>query len=148
MNAILIAIVIGLASGMGGFLYGVPVGRAKAVSEQKKLEEVAEAAAEKVADRSANAISALKVVKSTVIQKGTHEIRTNTVYTDCRHSDGMLRNINEALTGRPDAAAEGVVPKTNPAPADGLRGDDAKAAGSGFQLSRVPGLNWLGGVTK
>lgn len=67
-------------------------------------------------DATASAIAQLRPRITTIKQEVEREIRTNTVYADCRHSPGQLQRINEALTGAAsEPAGRGLVP-----PADAL----------------------------
>lgn len=103
-----------LASYAGTFAVGVNYGESRTEANDAKMEKIADAAAGKVANQAAVAISKLKVQKSTVYQRATHEIQNNTVYAGCRHTDGMLGTINEALTGRANPSPNSVMPATNP----------------------------------
>lgn len=136
MNTILIAIIASLATGLGGYLYGNNVGHDQEKAKQAKLEDVATQAAEKTAGIAADAISKIKVQKSTIVQKATHEIQTRVEYADCKHTDGMLGTINQALTGR--RASKGIVPANDATLGSKLRSDDAEASGGGL---RLPGMS-------
>jgi hypothetical protein len=68
-----------------------------------------EAAALKAA---AEAIAKIEVKSEQLIQPVRVEIRTNTVYRDCKHSDDSLRNLN-ALIGGTEPTGSGVVPSAN-----------------------------------
>lgn len=58
----------------------------------------------------AEAISQLKVEHVQITQPIVREIRTNTVYADCRHTPDGLRAVNAAITGRPQPAGGGQLP--------------------------------------
>lgn len=63
----------------------------------------------------AAAIARIEVKSERIIQPVRTEIRTNTVYRDCKHSDDSLRNLNALITGSELPGGAGV-PGTQPAP--------------------------------
>ena len=73
---------------------------ADVVSKQKGEDAALKAAAE--------AISKIKVTSEKYIQPLQTEIRTNTVYAECRHSADSLRNLNALITGTESAGGVGV----------------------------------------
>ena len=103
-----LALVLGLAAGT--FALGYSKGSAskqgewdaQVVAEQKGKDDALRAAAE--------AIAKIEVKSEHIIQPLRTEIRTNTVYRDCRHSDDSLRNLNALITG--EEPAGGVVVPT------------------------------------
>jgi uncharacterized membrane protein YraQ (UPF0718 family) len=54
----------------------------------------------------AEAIAKIEVKSEKHIQPVRLEIRTNTVYRDCKHSDDSLRNLNSLITGKPVDSGE------------------------------------------
>lgn len=60
-------------------------------SAVKRTQEAAEQGA-------AKAIAAKMPAQQKVIERITHETATNTVYAECRHTAGSLRDLNAALT--------------------------------------------------
>ena len=60
----------------------------------------------------ARAIARIEVKSEKHIQPVVTEIRTNTVYRDCSHSDGVMRNINALITG--ESPDNGDVPEAKP----------------------------------
>ncbi len=102
------AVVVGLSVATAtGFNVGSKWTQAKwdsAVVAQAK----GEAAALKAA---AEAIAKIEVKSETIIRPLRTEIRTNTVYRECKHSDDSVRNLNALITGT-EPAASGVVPGT------------------------------------
>lgn len=71
-----------------------------------------EAAALKAA---AEAIAKIEVKSETHIQPMRTEIRTNTVYRECKHSADSLRHLNALITGDESAPGDGGVPAAKPA---------------------------------
>ena len=95
MNPYLIigALVAVLAAGAGGFKLGADHELAAQAREDKHVAAAVEAAN----TASAGAIAGIKVTNTTIRQELEREIRTNTIYAECRHTSGGLRSINESL---------------------------------------------------
>jgi hypothetical protein len=94
-------------AGYTGYDYAAAKGEAEAARDVK----VAQIASDSAANAAALAISKIRVTNTTVNQEVQREVRTNTVYLDCKHSAEQLQRINEVLTGhRAEAAASGVLP--------------------------------------
>ena len=88
-----------LGAGAGGFKLGADhevASQARADAQIEKAVEAANLAA-------AEAISKIKVVNTTIQNEVQREIRTNTVYAECRNTATGLRLANEALTGHKPA---------------------------------------------
>lgn len=99
------AVIAALLGGIGylGYRQGAMTVQARwdtAVRERKAGEEAALHAA-------AAAIAKIEVKSERIIQPLRTEIRTNTVYRDCRHSDDSLRNLNALIVGEVPLPAEG-----------------------------------------
>lgn len=62
----------------------------------------------------AEAIAKIEVKSEQYIQPIRTEIRTNTVYADCKHSADSLRNLNALILGT-EPVDQVVVPRGNPA---------------------------------
>lgn len=105
-----------LASYAGTFYVGADYGESKALARQNSTQEIVDEAVSKNNLALSDLVSKITVSNQTVYQKAIHEVRTNTVYADCRHTPSMLNAINKSITGRGDTAA-------NPAGA-GLSGSD------------------------
>lgn len=63
------------------------------------------------------AVNSIRITNTVINRRIENATRTNTVYVDCRHSDGVLDDLNSALSGRrgTDAAAKvGVHPASAP----------------------------------
>ena len=130
-----------LASYAGTFYVGADYGENKAAVRAASTQEIADEAASKAIGDGSKLLSSINITNKTIYQKATREVQTNTVYRDCRHDDGMLATINEALTGRrgsaPGAAGAGV-PGNDPAGRSELRGNNPQAGGSGRDVPGVP----------
>jgi hypothetical protein len=112
MNFILAAILAALLSGIGGYFYGVQVGKDRGVAEQARDLVVAAIAT----DAAASAVAALRPIHQTVRATLEKEIRENTVYhnTGCDTGPVSVRAFNSAIPGYVERAASGVVPTPNP----------------------------------
>lgn len=102
-----------LAAGAGGFQLGADHEVAAKAREDKHITEAVEAAT----TVSANAIAALKVKSTTITNEVQREVRTNTVYADCKLTPVGLQLANQALS--PDGSitlGSGKLPKADEAP--------------------------------
>jgi len=107
----ILAAAIAFAAATGGaYMQGRSDGRDKCVAESVRDEQVAQIASAAAADAAASAISAIKVRNTTINQEVQREIVETVRYRECVHPDGVVRNINEALTGTAEPAASGVLP--------------------------------------
>lgn len=88
-------IVLALSTGLTGFQLGSKLTQAK-VDAAQVARKAGEDAALKAA---AAAIAKIEVKHEQVIQPLRTEIRTNTVYRDCKHGPDSLRNLNALITG-------------------------------------------------
>lgn len=105
-----------VAAVVAAYVEGKSAGKAECQSAELREQALVSAAVEAANRASADAISQIKVVNTTIKQRIERETSTNVVYRECRHSDGVLRDINEALTGkRADPAASAVMPTGNAA---------------------------------
>ena len=96
MNPYLIIAALGavLAAGAGGFRLGADHEiAAKARADTHIAEAVAAATG-----ASAKAIAALRVKSTTITQEVQREIRTNTIYGDCKLTAGGVLLANQALS--------------------------------------------------
>jgi hypothetical protein len=106
-----LATLAGIGAAFTGTYYaGHKAGRdaceAKVLDEERVIQQIRETLDKSIAAGLAN----IKVENRTIMGRVEREIRTNTVYADCRHPDGVLRDINEALGHRTKPAADRVVP--------------------------------------
>lgn len=136
MAIYLVAIIVAMASGLGGFVYGIGVGGDKVTAQQKKLEDVADKAATKVAIQSAEAIAKINVTNKTIYQKATREVVTNPIYTDCVNTDSMRDAINQAITGR--GADQSKLPRAGAVGRQDVRSGKSEADRSGGTVSNLP----------
>lgn len=112
MNLYLIiaGLVAVMAAGAGGFKLGVDHEKATQVDKQALVAEAVDAANAVAAE----AIAGIRVTNTTIQQEIQREIRTNTIYGDCRHTPDGLRQLNEALAP-PERAGDSKLPGTDPA---------------------------------
>ena len=97
-----------------GYYQGHTNGTDKCVAEQARDERVAQIASVAAADAAASAITKIKVQNTTIKQEVQREIVETVRYRECVHPDGVVRNINAALTGEPAPAASSVLPASSP----------------------------------
>jgi len=112
MNIIAIGLV-GLLACIGSFFYGQSVGADGEIAKQKKLEDIVREVTLAADIGAAKAIAANQPVNKTIVQKVQHEIQTNTVYAECKHTPLGLSGINEALTGRPQPVGDSKLPRVD-----------------------------------
>jgi uncharacterized protein HemX len=95
MNPYLIiaALVAVLAAGAGGFKLGADHEIASQAREQKHITEAVDAAT----TTAAQAIATIKPKYTTIQNEVQREIRTNTVFADCKLPTDSLRLVNQAL---------------------------------------------------
>lgn len=116
------------ASTLSAFFYGQNIGNDAQVALVAREDKIAAKATEAAASAAAAAIAAQRPKNVTIRQETEREIRTNTVYAECRHSPEQLQRLNSALTGEdPQPAGSGIVPKAGALVGQQLRGDDGKA---------------------
>jgi len=101
----------------GAYVKGQGVGANRVIAGQASADQVRRDTLEAAQQGAAAAIAALKPVNTTIVQKATHEIQSNTVYRDCRVPASGVQLANEAITGRTaEPAGGGVVPGAVAAP--------------------------------
>ena len=111
LTTILIVVVMWGASIGGSFFYGRKAGVDSEVASIAREDAIVKKVTDAAQLGAAKAIAANKPRNITIRQETEHEIRTNTVYADCRHSPEQLQRLNAAITGRAASApAGGVVP--------------------------------------
>jgi hypothetical protein len=99
----------------GAFWYGTGIGRDGEVAKQAAVSKAITDTREEARKGAADAISKIQVRNTRVQGRVETIVRDNPVYRDCRHDADQLRNINEALTGRPGSDGGSGVPGANPA---------------------------------
>lgn len=94
---------------------GKDAGEAQCQAVANAVRDGAAQASASAASAAASAIANMKVRNVTIRQETEREIRTNTVYGDCRNTPDVMRNINEALTGGAEPVGGGLVPRSDAA---------------------------------
>lgn len=106
---------LAVAGVAGVFFYGVEVGQDRELARQKRAEDVATAAVAARDLQVGDLLSKIEVKNVEVTQPVIREVRTRTVYAECKHTPDGLRAVNNAITGRAEPAGGGVVPPAKPA---------------------------------
>lgn len=99
----------------GSYLQGRSDGLDKCEAAQARDERVAQIASAAAAASTAEAITQIKFKNTTIKQEVQREIVETVRYRECLHPDGVVRNINAALTGEPAPAASSVLPAADTA---------------------------------
>jgi hypothetical protein len=104
---LLLGSVVGAAvAGWGGY----ELGRDAELADQARQDRAVAQGAAAAASAAAAAISKIGVQHVTIRQRAETVVREVPVYRECRHDARVLRDINEARTGRAEPAGDGVVP--------------------------------------
>lgn len=111
--AILIAVSVFLASVAGAYIYGRIDGKELAEAAAAREQAVAEKAASEATKAAVEAIGKIRSETRIVQGRVEREIQTRTVYADCAHDERMLGDINQAITGRPNAGPNTGVPASS-----------------------------------
>ena len=106
----------GAAVTVGAYFYGVDVGRDSVVAEQERTRTVVREALDNAQTGAAKAIADMEIKNVTINQPIRTEVRTRTVYAECKHTDAGVRALNAAITGRSEPLGESQLPRANPAP--------------------------------
>ncbi len=112
MNPYLIIIALGavLAAGAGGFRLGADHEKASQIDQKEMVAAAVDAANE----TSAKAIAALKVKSTTINNEVQREVRTHTIYSDCKLTPGGVLLANQVLDpSRAFAVGSGKLPKAD-----------------------------------
>lgn len=105
---IIIAMLVGvLAAGAGGFKLGADHEVAAQAREQNHIAEAVDAANA----TAAQAIASIKPKYTTIQNEVQREIRTNTVFTECKLPADSMRLVNQALNGGAITPDSGKLPK-------------------------------------
>ena len=109
---LIIAALLAVAgAGYGGFTLGVDHEKANQIDQK----EIVAAAIDAANATSAKAIASLKVKSTTINNEVQREIRTNTVYADCKLTPSGLQLANQALDpSRSLALGSGKLSKIDP----------------------------------
>lgn len=97
------------ASGAGGFKLGMDHIKASEADNRALVAEAVDAAN----NASAEAIAALKVKNTTITNEVQHEIRTNTIYTDCKPTPRGVQLANQALDPTAVSAGDSKLPQAD-----------------------------------
>lgn len=101
MYKVIAAIVIFLIVLGGSFGAGYAVRGAKCESDALLIEKASLQAGNKATEASTKAIAKIRQTQTTIKQEVQREISQKPEYRDCLHDDGVVRNINGALSGQP-----------------------------------------------
>ncbi len=108
--ALLAGVVLWGASVGGAFWYGTSTGRDGEIAKRAAVDQAVADTRKLAMEGAADAISKIQVRNTTVQGRVETIVRDNPVYRDCVHPADVMRNINEALTGRPGPSGDGGVP--------------------------------------
>lgn len=100
-------------AGATGYGFGRKDGAALTQAQIDHAARVEQRAIDAAAKEAARAIGSIRVENKTIQARVEREIRTNTVYADCRHATGVLDSINHAITGRPNGRPDAGVSQTD-----------------------------------
>lgn len=108
-------VVTAVGAVVGAYFTGVSAGTNAQIAKQAAVEEIVREVKEATAQVVADNIAKIEIRNTTIQGKVEREIRTNTVYAECKHTDDSMRYINEALTGQqqPGSADKGKLPRTD-----------------------------------
>lgn len=96
-----VAAFIGCVTLAVAYWTGHNAGAAQAKAAQAKEDALVRKVQDAALQGAADAISKIKITNTTIRQQAETVVCTERVYADCRHTGGMLDNINAALTGKP-----------------------------------------------
>lgn len=115
--ALLVGVILWGASIGGAFFYGQGVGEDRKTAEDSRTATAILEARNQAQQGAAEAIAQIKVTNTTIHQELEREVRTNTVYADCKLPAVGLRIANDALAGKRAAipASGGELPRADAA---------------------------------
>lgn len=90
--------------------FAIGVGQDMEVAAHARENTAAASATAAATSAAAAAISRIEVQRVEITQPILREVRTKTVYMECRHTPDGLRGVNAALTGRAEPAGAGQLP--------------------------------------
>lgn len=105
------AVAAALAFG-GGTLLGMGIGEDREFAKRAREDAIVQKVQDAATLSAAEAIAKIKPRNTIVRQETEREIRTQIQYGDCRNAPGVMRNINEALTGKQEPAGDRKLPGT------------------------------------
>jgi len=100
LTELAIAVIVGAGALGGAYWQGRQDGRDQCQAQEARDEKVARIAGAAAAASSAEAISRIKVQRTTINSEVQREVISVPQYKDCAHSAAMLNQLNEALTGQ------------------------------------------------
>ena len=113
MTAALYTALGGVVLAVAAFFYGQEVGEDAALAKQKTIEDVAQAVYDKAQSATAEAIAAMEIKNVTITQPIRTEVRTRTVYAECKHTPDGVRALNAAIVGRAEPVGGGELPRVD-----------------------------------
>lgn len=127
-QAIAIGAISTLAALVGGFVYGMQLGKDIERGAQLRVAEVRAQTQQDAAEGVAREIAKLEPKLVTLKERVTREVREVPVYRECVHTPDGLRDINAALTAQPgNPFGDRGVPVPDAAGGPELRGDQPEA---------------------
>lgn len=121
---ILGAVVLWGVSVAGSFFYGQGIGKDGEIAKQAAIDKAIIETRKAAQEGAANAIAQIKVTNTTIRGRTDTIIRNDPVYVQCEHGPDGVRNINEALTGKPGATGDSKLPGTDAAERQHVRRDN------------------------
>lgn len=110
----LLVIGVAIAGSCGGaFLYGRSVGADSVIAEQQRTQKAIQETRDLAQQGAAKAIADMEVKNVTITQPIRTEVRTRTVYAECKHTPDGLRALNNAVTGRSDTIGDSKLPRVD-----------------------------------
>lgn len=103
IQIVIIAVAFALWTGSIGY-FSYEAGQNSEVAKQATKEDIINQVEAKAASGAASAIAGIQIKQVTINNKLQKEILTNTVYADCKHTDGGLRELNAALENKASAS--------------------------------------------
>ena len=107
LTTILLAALTWAASIGGAFWYGIEVGDDHATAAVAREERIGRVAAAAATNAAAFAIAGIKVKNVYTRQELEREVRTNTVFAECRSGDAAVRMLNATAADATAASAAG-----------------------------------------
>ena len=97
--AALVALLAWAASLAGSAWWAYGAGQDHEISKQSGTEKIRQETRDAAAEGAASVLSKLQPTQQTIIQRATHEIRTETKFADCKSGPGLLRSANAIAAG-------------------------------------------------
>jgi hypothetical protein len=94
MLAALVALLVAVG---GAYVKGRADGSDHEIARLARDDDIEQRATVAAADAAASAIAGMQVKQVTIRQEMQREVRTNTVFRDCRSGDGPVRLLNDTI---------------------------------------------------